>query len=63
MVCLFEPTLLYGVGQWYRDFAQVSDDEVIAALVAGADGPERWRAGKPQPIGGFLRWSAYPRRP
>jgi predicted phosphoribosyltransferase len=32
VVCLAEPPLLYGVGQWYRDFSQVSDQEVIAAL-------------------------------
>lgn len=32
VVCLLEPHLLRGVGQWYRDFSQVSDDEVIAAL-------------------------------
>jgi len=32
LVCLIEPPLLYGVGQWYRDFSQVSDDEVIASL-------------------------------
>lgn len=32
VVCLNEPPLLYGVGQWYRDFSQVSDGEVIAAL-------------------------------
>jgi len=37
VVCLFEPTLLYGVGQWYRNFDQVSDDEVTAALFAEAD--------------------------
>jgi len=34
VVCLSEPPLLYGVGQWYRDFSQVSDGEVIAALGA-----------------------------
>jgi putative phosphoribosyl transferase len=34
VVCLLEPPLLYGVGQWYRDFSQVGDDEVIAALDA-----------------------------
>ena len=34
VVCLSEPPLLYGVGQWYRDFSQVSDGEVIAALAA-----------------------------
>lgn len=32
VVCLVAPSLLRGVGQWYRDFAQVSDQEVIAAL-------------------------------
>jgi putative phosphoribosyl transferase len=31
-VCLSEPRLLRGVGQWYADFAQVSDEEVIASL-------------------------------
>lgn len=34
VVCLSEPPLLYGVGQWYRDFSQVSDGEVVAALGA-----------------------------
>jgi putative phosphoribosyl transferase len=32
VICLLEPSLLYGVGQWYDDFSQVSDDEVIDAL-------------------------------
>ncbi|HET7485545.1 MAG TPA: phosphoribosyltransferase family protein [Solirubrobacterales bacterium] len=32
VVCLVAPPLLYGVGQWYRDFSQVSDQEVIFAL-------------------------------
>ncbi len=32
VICLIEPPLLYGVGQWYRDFSQVSDDEVLSAL-------------------------------
>lgn len=30
--CLRAPQLLYGVGHWYRDFRQVSDEEVIDAL-------------------------------
>lgn len=34
LVCLLEPRMLYGVGQWYKDFSQVSDDEVIASLKA-----------------------------
>jgi putative phosphoribosyl transferase len=32
VLCLRTPALLYGVGQWYRDFSQVSDEEVVAAL-------------------------------
>jgi putative phosphoribosyl transferase len=35
VVCLIEPRLLRGVGQWYEDFTQVSDDEVLAALKRG----------------------------
>jgi predicted phosphoribosyltransferase len=42
LVCLIEPRQLYGVGQWYADFSQVSDAEVLAAL-AGAGG---WRSGE-----------------
>jgi putative phosphoribosyl transferase len=38
VVSLVAPPLLYGVGQWYRDFSQVSDDEVIAALRAASHG-------------------------
>lgn len=38
VICLSEPPLLYGVGQWYRDFSQVSDGEVIAALDASGSG-------------------------
>jgi putative phosphoribosyl transferase len=32
LVCLVEPSMFYGVGQWYRDFSQTSDEEVIASL-------------------------------
>ena len=32
VLCLRTPALLYGVGQWYRDFSQVSDEEVVSAL-------------------------------
>jgi len=34
IVCLMAPPQLRGVGQWYRDFSQVHDQEVIAALGA-----------------------------
>ncbi|MFP5388530.1 MAG: phosphoribosyltransferase [Thermoleophilia bacterium] len=32
VVCLLAPARMQGVGQWYADFAQVSDAEVVAAL-------------------------------
>lgn len=34
LVCLLLPPELRGVGQWYRDFSQVSDREVVATLAA-----------------------------
>ncbi len=37
LVCLVEPEQLFGVGQWYADFAQVSDSEVLAALGRARD--------------------------
>lgn len=40
VVCLIAPQLLYGVGQWYADFTQVTDAEVVGALSrAEARGP------------------------
>jgi putative phosphoribosyl transferase len=32
VVCLLIPPQLYGVGQWYRDFSQVSDRDVVSVL-------------------------------
>ena len=32
IVCLHRPLSLDGVGRWYEDFSQVSDDEVLDAL-------------------------------
>lgn len=39
VVCHTIPRDLYGVGRWYRDFAQVSDDEVLAWLAAAGTAP------------------------
>ncbi|MGY1454022.1 phosphoribosyltransferase [Streptomyces sp. SS8] len=36
LVCLETPPSFQGVGQWYEDFHQVGDEEVIAALRASA---------------------------
>jgi predicted phosphoribosyltransferase len=33
-ICLIAPSRLRGVGEWYRDFSQIDDQEVIAALGA-----------------------------
>jgi predicted phosphoribosyltransferase len=33
-ICLIAPSQLRGVGEWYRDFSQIHDQEVIAALDA-----------------------------
>jgi predicted phosphoribosyltransferase len=37
VICLSEPALLHGVGQWYDDFSQVPDEEVLAALEGQRD--------------------------
>ena len=34
MICLETPFDFYAVGQFYRDFRQVEDEEVIACLEA-----------------------------
>jgi predicted phosphoribosyltransferase/predicted alpha/beta-hydrolase family hydrolase len=39
LVCVETPANFVAVGQWYKDFRQVSDDEVIAALTHVPDGP------------------------
>ena len=36
VVCLETPTLFHAVGQFYRDFPQVEDDEVVALLQASS---------------------------
>jgi predicted phosphoribosyltransferase len=41
VVCLQTPDFFYAVGQFYRDFRQVDDAEVIALLAAAAGGVNR----------------------
>jgi putative phosphoribosyl transferase len=36
IVCLHMPELLHSVGSWYRDFAPVSDQEVLDLLAAAS---------------------------
>jgi putative phosphoribosyl transferase len=41
VVCLHEPEGFFGIGQFYVDFGQLGDDEVIALLAAAAEaGPK-----------------------
>ncbi|MDX6601756.1 MAG: putative phosphoribosyl transferase [Solirubrobacterales bacterium] len=46
VICLVEPQLLHGVGQWYADFTQVSDADVVTAL-------KRFRAGRGKAADGW----------
>ncbi|MDR7522377.1 MAG: phosphoribosyltransferase family protein [Armatimonadota bacterium] len=41
VVCLATPSLFHAVGQFYEDFRQIEDDEVIGLLAARS----RWREG------------------
>lgn len=40
VVCHTVPRELMGVGRWYRDFSQVSDEDVIALLAEAAASPQ-----------------------
>ncbi len=35
VVCLAAPEPFFAIGQWYADFAQTTDDEVVALLQPG----------------------------
>ncbi|GGQ11187.1 putative phosphoribosyl transferase [Actinomadura coerulea] len=54
VVCLLEPELFHAVGQWYREFGQTSDGEVVELLERAAAPPPSARhdsdpAGTPEP--------------
>lgn len=38
VICLHTPEPFYGVGQWYQDFAQTTDDEVLRLLRSNPSG-------------------------
>lgn len=47
LVCLEAPEPFYAVGEWYRDFSQTRDDEVVALLRRAArDREQRAEAGR-----------------
>jgi putative phosphoribosyl transferase len=39
LVCVATPSPFHAVGQFYDDFSQTTDDEVVACLEAGPTGP------------------------
>ncbi|AEW92611.1 MULTISPECIES: phosphoribosyltransferase family protein [Streptomycetaceae] len=41
LVCVFTPAVFFAVGEWYRDFAQTTDEEVTALLRRAAEHPRR----------------------
>ena len=45
IVCAITPEVLFGVGAWYQDFSQTTDDEVRELLARAASDP-RVRAGR-----------------
>ncbi|WP_328864356.1 alpha/beta family hydrolase [Streptomyces sp. NBC_00304] len=45
LVCLSTPLRFSAVGEWYRDFGQTADEEVVALLARAAD-----RASAPTPV-------------
>jgi putative phosphoribosyl transferase len=47
VVCLQEPELFYAVGQWYREFGQTSDAEVVELLERAAMASSHARRGPP----------------
>jgi putative phosphoribosyl transferase len=44
IICLETPELFFAIGQWYQDFSQVPDDQVVALLADAA------RARRPQSV-------------
>lgn len=56
VVCLETPAPFFGVGQWYRDFSQVPDEQVVKLLATtaqpGPNPPTPMGAGADCPAGG-----------
>ncbi|MFJ9549886.1 phosphoribosyltransferase family protein [Streptomyces erythrochromogenes] len=47
VVCLCAPRAFRAVGEWYRDFSQTPDEEVVSLLARAAAGPAPGRATRP----------------
>ncbi|MFE7093532.1 phosphoribosyltransferase family protein [Streptomyces erythrochromogenes] len=47
VVCLSAPRAFRAVGEWYRDFSQTADEEVVSLLARAAAGPAPGQAPRP----------------
>ncbi|MFI8446312.1 phosphoribosyltransferase family protein [Streptomyces erythrochromogenes] len=47
VVCLCAPRAFRAVGEWYRDFSQTPDEEVVSLLARASAGPAPGRATRP----------------
>lgn len=68
VVCLDAPRRLRAIGQWYGDFSQISDDEVVEALATSEPAreqqlPSARRPGAARPLGPSSRGAAGPTSP
>lgn len=50
VVCLSTPRAFRAVGEWYEDFSQTSDEEVVALLARAAAGPVPHRTVRAAPV-------------
>jgi predicted phosphoribosyltransferase len=53
VVCLQRPDAFYGVGHWYHDFSQVSDEEVLSLL--GRSPRSEGGTARDRPLGAMSR--------
>ncbi len=49
LICPWTPEPFYGVGQWYLDFSQTTDDEVVACLQAAHHAADGCPTGRLEP--------------
>ena len=54
VICLEMPERFQAIGEWYEDFAQTSDEEVVALLRAARAGPEAPAAPGAQGVPGLV---------
>ncbi|THA77260.1 phosphoribosyltransferase family protein [Streptomyces sp. A0592] len=50
VVCLSAPRAFRAVGEWYRDFSQTADEEVVSLLARAAAAPAPGRATRPAAV-------------